>query len=46
MWNIEHVNFAINKKYSKKLYDNRNYFVSHVICQTYKNAILRNVQSL
>jgi uncharacterized protein (DUF2461 family) len=43
---IEHVNFAINKKYSKTIYDNPNYYVSHVIYQTYKNVILRNVHSL
>jgi hypothetical protein len=42
---FEHVNFAINKKYSKNNYDNSNYYVSLVIFQTYKNAILRIVQS-
>jgi hypothetical protein len=43
---FEHVNFAINGKYSKKNYDNPNYYASLVIFQTYKNAILRNVHSL
>jgi hypothetical protein len=39
--NFERVNFAINEKYSKKRYDNPNYYVSLVIFQTFKNAILR-----
>jgi hypothetical protein len=43
---FEHVKFAINGKYSKKIYDNPNYYASLVIFQTYKNAILRNVHSL
>jgi hypothetical protein len=43
---FEHANFAINEKYSKKNYDNPNYYVSFFIFQTYKNAILRNVHSL
>jgi hypothetical protein len=43
---FEHVNFAINGKYSKKFNDNPNYYASLVIFQTYKNAILRNVHSL
>jgi hypothetical protein len=37
--NFEHVNFAINGKYSKKNYDNPNYYASLVIFQTYKNAV-------
>jgi hypothetical protein len=37
---FEHVNFAIYGKYSKNIYDNPNYYVSLVIFQTYKNAIL------
>jgi hypothetical protein len=40
------MNFAINGKYSKNIYDNPNYYDSLVIFQTYKNAILRNVHSL
>jgi hypothetical protein len=36
---FEHVNFAINGKYSKEIYDNTNYYASLVIFQTYKNAI-------
>jgi hypothetical protein len=44
--NFEHVNFAINETYSKKHYDNPNYYASLVIFQTYKNAILRSVHSL
>jgi hypothetical protein len=44
--NFEHVNFTINEKYSKKNYDNPNYYVSLVIFQTYKNAVLKNVHSL
>jgi hypothetical protein len=43
---FEHVNFAINERYSKKNYDNPNYYVFFFIFQTYKNAILRNVHSL
>jgi hypothetical protein len=43
---FEHVNFAINGKYSKKNNDNSNYYVSFMIFQTYKNIILRNVHSL
>jgi hypothetical protein len=43
---FEHVNFAINEKYSKKYYGNSNYYVSLVIFQTYKNGVLRNVHSL
>jgi hypothetical protein len=44
--NFEHVNFEINGKYSKKNYDNPNYYASLVIFQTYKNIILKNVHSL
>jgi hypothetical protein len=44
--NFEHVNFVINEKYSKKLYDNPNYYASLVIFQTYKNAISESVHSL
>jgi hypothetical protein len=36
---FEHVNFAINGKYSKKLYDNPNYYASLVVLQTYKNVV-------
>jgi hypothetical protein len=43
---FEHVNFAINEKYSKNIYDNPNYYASLVIFQTYKNLVLRSVQSL
>jgi hypothetical protein len=43
---FEHVNFAINGKYSKKIYENPNYYASLVIFQTYKNAVLRNVHSI
>jgi hypothetical protein len=28
---FEHINFAINEKYSKKIYDNPNYYVSFFI---------------
>jgi hypothetical protein len=45
MSNFEHVNFAINEKYLKQ-YDNPNYYVSFMIFQTYKNAILESVHSL
>ncbi len=43
---FEHVNFAINGRYSKRNYNNSNYCVSLVIFQAYKNAILKNVHSL
>jgi hypothetical protein len=36
---FEHVNFAI-EKYSRKDYDNPNYYVSLLIFQTYKNTII------
>jgi hypothetical protein len=42
---FENVNFAINGKYSQKLYDNPNYDVSLVNFQTYKNVVLRSVHS-
>jgi hypothetical protein len=34
-----HINFKNNEKYSKRNYDNPNYYASLVIFQTYKNAI-------
>jgi hypothetical protein len=37
--NFEHVIFEINEKYSKKYYDNPNYYPSLLIFQTYKNII-------
>jgi hypothetical protein len=43
---FEHVNFVINEKYSQKNYDNPNYYVSLLIFQTYKNAILKSVYLL
>jgi hypothetical protein len=43
---FEHVKFLINGKYSKKLYENPNYYDSLVIFQTCKNAILKSVDSL
>ncbi len=46
MSSFEHINFAINEKYSQKYYDNPNYYASLVIFQTYKNVILKNVHSL
>jgi hypothetical protein len=41
-----HIKFENNEKYSKRNYDNPNYYASLVIFQTYKNAILKNVHSL
>jgi len=46
MSNFEHVKFAINGKYSKKIYDNPNYYISLMIFQTHKNVVLRSVHSL
>jgi hypothetical protein len=43
---FEHVNFAINRIYSKKHYDNPNYCASLIIFQTYKNVVSKNVHSL
>jgi hypothetical protein len=43
---FELVEFSINEKYSKNNYGNSNYYVSLVIFQTYKNAVLKNVHSL
>jgi hypothetical protein len=37
---FEHIKFSINGKYSKNFYDNPNYYVSLVIFQTLKNAVL------
>jgi hypothetical protein len=37
--NFEHVNFAINEKYSKNNNENSNYYASLVIFQTYKNVV-------
>jgi hypothetical protein len=42
---FEHINFGINGKYSKKIYDNPNYYASLVIFQTYKNVVLKNDHS-
>jgi len=42
---FQHVNFAINGKYYKNNYDNPNYYVSLVIFQPYKNAVLKSVHS-
>jgi hypothetical protein len=44
--NFEHINFVINGKYSKNIYDNPNYYASLVIFQTYKNVVLRSIHSL
>jgi hypothetical protein len=43
---FEHVNFAINEKYSKFFHDNKKYYVSLVTFQTYKKTVLRSVYSL
>jgi hypothetical protein len=43
---FEHVNNAINGKYSKKNSNNLNYYVSFVIFQTYTNIVLKSVHSL
>jgi hypothetical protein len=40
-----HINFENNEKYSKRNYDNPNYYASFVIFQTYKNAILKYIHS-
>jgi len=45
MLNFEHVNFAINGKYSQIFFGNPNYYVSLVIFQTYKIATLKSVHS-
>ncbi len=44
--NFEHVNFVINRKYSKNNYENPNYYVSFAIFETYKKVVLRSVHSL
>jgi hypothetical protein len=46
MSSFDHVNFEINKKYFKNIYDNPNYYVFFVIFQTYKNEVLKRVHSL
>jgi hypothetical protein len=38
--NFEHVNFAINGKYSRKHHENPNYHASLLIFQTHKNTII------
>jgi hypothetical protein len=43
---FEHINFAINGKYSKNIYDNPNYYASLVIFQTYKKIVSRSIHSL
>jgi len=43
---FEHVNFTINRKNSKRPYDNPNYCASLMIFQTYKNVVLKSVHSL
>jgi hypothetical protein len=42
---FEHINFAIDEKYFKKINDNSNYYASLVIFQTYKNVVLKNAHS-
>jgi hypothetical protein len=42
---FEHVNYAINGKYSKNNSNNLNYYVSLVIFQTYTNIVLKSVHS-
>jgi hypothetical protein len=39
----KNVKFVINEKYSKKIYDNSNYYASIMIFQTYKNVIKKSV---
>ncbi len=46
MSSFDHVNFEINKKYFKNIYDNPNYYAFFVIFQTYKNEVLKRVHSL
>ncbi len=43
---FERINFAINEKYSQKIYENSSYYASLVIFQTYKRVILKSVHSL
>jgi hypothetical protein len=42
--NFEHVNLAINGKYSKNNCDHPNYYASLVIFHKYKNVVLTSVQ--
>jgi hypothetical protein len=42
---FECVNFVVNEKYSKRNYDNLNYYASLMIFQTYKNVVLRSAHS-
>ncbi len=44
--NFEHVNFTINEKKIKNIYDNSNHCASLVIFQTCKNENLKSVHSL
>jgi hypothetical protein len=46
MSNFDNIKFVINGKYSKKIYENLNYYVSLVIFQTYKIVVLNNVHYL
>ncbi len=41
--NFEHINFAINEKYSKFFYYNSYYYAYFVIFQTYKKVVLKSV---
>jgi len=43
---FEHINLAIDGKYSEIFNDNPNYYASFFIFQTYKNIVLRSVHSL
>jgi len=43
---FEYINFTINEKYSKKYYDNPNYYVALMNFQIYKSEVLKNVHSL
>jgi hypothetical protein len=38
---FENVSFSINEKYSQQKHNNPNYYVSLVIFQIYKNAVLK-----
>jgi hypothetical protein len=39
MSSFDNINFAIDGKYSPKIYDNLKYYASLVIFQTYKNVV-------
>jgi len=43
---FEHINFGMNGKYSKNIYENPNYYAFIMIFQIYRNVVLKIVHAL